>query len=58
MVTRVLLEDKLLLTLFELETSKSLCKQLLAERDDSGKDVLNILNKNNSVKKQKYTLNY
>ncbi|CAH0605600.1 unnamed protein product [Chrysodeixis includens] len=44
------MEDKLRATLKELESSKTLCRQLLQERDDSEVEVKVIVDKNTSLK--------
>lgn len=46
------MEDKLRKTLKELESSKSLCQQLLQERDDSEVEVKIIIDKNTSLKNE------
>uniref|UniRef100_A0A2A4JIG9 Uncharacterized protein n=1 Tax=Heliothis virescens TaxID=7102 RepID=A0A2A4JIG9_HELVI len=45
-------EEKLRATLKELESSKTLCKQLLQERDDSEVEVKLIVDKNTELKNQ------
>ncbi|XP_063890493.1 uncharacterized protein LOC135116837 [Helicoverpa armigera] len=46
------MEEKLRATLRELESTKTLCKQLLQERDDSEVEVKNIIDKNTSLKSE------
>lgn len=46
------MEDKLRATLKELESSKTLCKQLLQEREDSEVEVKNIVDKNTTLKNE------
>lgn len=44
------MEEKLELTLIELKASKTLCEQLLSERNDSEKEILDIINTNRQLK--------
>lgn len=46
------MEDKLRATLKELESSKTLCRQLLQERDDSEVEVKIIIDKNTTLKNE------